>query len=129
MNCPHSRRSKESLIFCQLVLATVRCQCEHAGVSKKTKPPEPQFEKGQKVWISKWALSRGIVSATFVQKPWLDINCLFEVMIDGDAKIHIVYGKQFHATKEEAIIAADNQRHKRIKSLQKQIAKLEQLKF
>lgn len=98
-------------------------------MSKKTKSPAPEFENGQCVWISKWALSDGIKTATFVGKTWSNADFLFNLILDGTKGETTFFGREFHVTEQEAITAANCKKDKRIKSLQKQIAKLEQLKF
>jgi len=78
-----------------------------------------------KVWITKYALSRGIFE--------MDVRSQSE---DGKA----VYGKAwdqcFHGqgiewckTKTEAIAIAEGMRQKKIDSMKKQIEKLEKMKF
>lgn len=98
-------------------------------MSKQTKPLEPEFSPGQKVWTSKWALSEGIKAATFVKRTWAtEIGC-FDILVDGEDEPRSFWAKSIHATEESARAASNSQRNRRIKSLQKQIFKLEQLRF
>ena len=78
-----------------------------------------------KVWITKYALTKGI----------LEIEC---VKI-GDAGVREVgnsfptyyhgEGNEWHRTKESAIKKAEEMRQKKIESLKKQIEKLEKMRF
>lgn len=78
-----------------------------------------------KVWISKYALTTGLFE--------MEVHHMSE---DGDS----VYGndmlqafhkegKDWHKTKEEAILRAEELRKKKIESLQKQLKKLEKMTF
>ena len=79
-----------------------------------------------KVWISKYALTQGIfeteaeICETFADM----IKCVGEwgAFYHGE-------GKEWHKTKEEAIVKAEEMRLKKIESLKKQIDKLTKMKF
>ena len=79
-----------------------------------------------KVWITKYALTDGIIENDA------------EVCIDTDATGNMIVcdrvyfhgeGREWHRTKESAIQKAEEMRQKKIASLKKQIEKLEGMKF
>jgi hypothetical protein len=78
-----------------------------------------------KVWISKFALSKGIFQ--------MEVNHTSD---DGDV-VHGEHfnecfygeGKQWHKTEEEAKARAEELRKKKIANLKNQIQKLEEMKF
>lgn len=78
----------------------------------------------QTIWISKYALSGGIGEyqaeirdgKAYPGKPFMTFTA-FDM------------GKDAHTTRDMAVSAADAARKKKIASLQKQIAKLEAMKF
>jgi hypothetical protein len=81
-----------------------------------------------KVWISKYALTEGIVErddAMFSRD--IDYVKSKESFTDGSFFYRI--GVQAHLSRESAIEAAEQMRLKKIKSLQKQLANLEAMKF
>ena len=76
------------------------------------------------VWISKYALSSGITKH--------DAKIDGEWAVPGDPFAPYVYfklGRDAHATEAAAIQFAEAQRVKKIASLKKQIAKLENMRF
>lgn len=82
-----------------------------------------EMKDGQIGFLSKYALSRGIVEAQ-VRAP-----ANGRVFMDGMAWWSFKIGRDVHATKEEAVAAAEEAKKKKIASLQKQIKKIEALKF
>lgn len=84
----------------------------------------------QKVYITKYALTKGILEKDAEVKPshW-DKNILFAWVHGnfGDESFRV--GSEAFCTKEEALKDADGKRIKKIESLKKQINKLENLKF
>lgn len=77
-------------------------------------------------WLSKYALSDGIVSEVRVQACKPGDEYIYAVGYQGT---WFRRGRDIHETKAEAIKAAEAMRIKKIASLRKQIAKLEALKF
>jgi hypothetical protein len=77
-----------------------------------------------KVWISKYALSQGILE-TEVKRTSV------EGMVQAsDVSLPTYFhGWEWHSTWEEAAQRAEELKEKRLKSLQKQIRKLENLHF
>lgn len=87
-----------------------------------------QVEVGQKLWCSKYALSRGIeeVIATSKSKKYRD----GEEYITIEKSIGLFYvGKDVHILREDAVSKAETARIKKIASLRKKIAKLEKMVF
>ena len=87
-----------------------------------------QVEVGQKLWCSKYALSRGIeeVIATSKSKKYRD----GEEYITIEKTIDLFYvGKDAHILREDAVSKAETARIKKIASLRKKIAKLEKMVF
>ena len=77
-------------------------------------------------WISKYALSSG------VQRMLVDRSKHFPDMVNDAAnRIRTFHGegRDWHRTEAAAIERAEQMRVERIKSLKKQIAKLENLRF
>jgi hypothetical protein len=87
-----------------------------------------------KVWISKYALTRGIYaveSATIPREG--DIKFTATVAVDGPPHL-IPIGRtykqnEWHLTKKEAIKRADIMRENKIRALEKQIYKLKHMDF
>ena len=84
-------------------------------------------EKLEKFWISKYALSKGIieVNAEISENSDQIIKCY----IEGYHMTFFGENKEWHRTWEEAFEMAEKRRDKRIASLKKQLKTLEQLKF
>ena len=87
------------------------------------------IEKGQKMWLSKYALSRGIneqmaETGLIEGKKWKYVR----VRVCGYWVLYTL-GRDIHATRAEAVKAAETARIIKIASLRKQIAKLEKLTF
>lgn len=79
-----------------------------------------------KVWITKYALTQGII-----EKEARECKG-FDGMIQTEEKYPAYFrgeGKDWHRTKESAIKRAEDMRQKKIESLKKQIKKLEEMKF
>lgn len=84
-----------------------------------------------KVWITKYALTKGIIETEVYE------NCLGTDptgnMISIREKGYVSYfhgkGNEWHTTKESAITKANEMRQKKISSLKKQIEKLEKMKL
>lgn len=81
-------------------------------------------EKGQKLWLSKYALSSGIKEVVADKQS----DGHKYIRIKG-AYVLYVMGREIHVTRAEAVNAAEAARTKKIDSLRKQIAKLEKLTF
>lgn len=80
--------------------------------------------KGQKLWLSKYALSDGI-GEVVVRSDQDESKYVFLV---GHYSCYTL-GRDVHLTKSGALVAAEALRIKKIGSLKKQIAKLEKLSF
>ncbi len=76
-----------------------------------------------KVWISKYAFSKGIYEIETMEP-----RSSLEIVRDGWAYFH-GDGREWHRTRAGAIAKAEEMRLAKIASLKKQIAKLEKLKF
>lgn len=82
-----------------------------------------------KVWITKYALTKGIIEAEtdkisndgFCHAYWIDKN--------GYKCNSFFHPKYFEKDKESAVSKAEEMRQKKIASLKKQIEKLEKMKF
>lgn len=80
------------------------------------------------VWITKNVLTRGIIRdevdyyPSSVLNPTKSINTGFEVSYQTEYF-------DWHRTEEDAIAYAEQERHKKITSLEKQIKKLENMSF
>ena len=77
-----------------------------------------------KVWITKYALTDGIIEAEAK-------DCGYG-MIETVGKYSNYFhgeGRQWHKEKESAITKAEEMRQKKIASLKKQIERLEKMKF
>lgn len=74
-----------------------------------------------KIWITKWALTQGIIEAEATDEG------------DGYAKVKGDYSlyrrDEWYRSKEDAIKHSEVLRDKKIKSLEKQILKIKNLKF
>jgi hypothetical protein len=81
------------------------------------------MQVGDKVWLSKSALTDGVTECV--------VTGAFEGRIRTDNYYWrpLTAGKDVHATRAEAVAAAEEMRKRRIESLRKQIAKLEALTF
>jgi hypothetical protein len=78
----------------------------------------------QKIYITKYALTKGIVEAEaeIKESPYFQ-KCAYA----KDYYIGGFFNDDFHFTKEEAVAHAEKQRLKKIESLKKQISKLENI--
>lgn len=78
-----------------------------------------------KVWITKYALSKGIKEKEVEQSDSFPEIVRRKDFYDS----YYGEGKEWHRTKESALAKAEEMRKKRIASLRKQIEKLEKLRF
>jgi uncharacterized membrane protein YeiH len=82
-----------------------------------------KLKAGDKAWLSKNALTNGVM------------ECVVTGAFGGRIRTTIYHwkpftaGKDVHATRAEAVAAAEEMRKRRIESLRKQIADLEALTF
>ena len=80
------------------------------------------------VWVTKYALSDGIVEGQAgigdIRRGSVRVTCCTAYPAWCQTE-----GKDWHRTKESAIAHAEKMRAKKIASLQRQIAKLEALRF
>lgn len=82
------------------------------------------IEKGQKLWISKYALSGGIQEVMSCKQ----VDDEKHIRVEGTWKGYTL-GRDIHLTHADAVKAAEAARIKKIELLRKQIAKLEKLTF
>ena len=80
------------------------------------------------VWVTKYALTQGIfeIDATVCRDT---NNDMIEEISDHYPATYHGEGKEWHRTKESAIKKAQEMREAKIKSVKKQLVKLENLKF
>ena len=78
-----------------------------------------------KVWITKYAMTSGIKEIECEDCE----NGAVKETENPFPKFYHDEGKEWHRTKESAIQKAEEMRQKRIKSLKKQIEKLERMRF
>lgn len=85
-----------------------------------------------KVWITKYALSKGIFAQEVTPCQFMNSGRVFYVP-EGRPEWQREYangeGKEWHRTRESAIARAEEMRTAKIASLKKQIAKLEKMEF
>ena len=79
-----------------------------------------------KVWITRYALTDGILDTD--AKVCFDADATGN-MISCDRGYFHGDGRDWHRTKEAALVRAEKMRQKKIASLKKQIEKLERMKF
>ena len=82
-------------------------------------------EKLMKVWITKYALTKGIIETEG------EVSDDFPDILDAKGIVNYLHGegKEWHMTKESAVQKAEEMRQKKIASLKKQIDKLERMRF
>ena len=83
-----------------------------------------------KVWITKYALTKGIyeIDAEFCES----VDPTMQMIKNPTNRYGEYYngeGKEWHKTKEKAVEGANSMRLDKIKSLKKQIEKLEKMEF
>lgn len=78
-----------------------------------------------KVWITKYALTRGIIETEG------EVSVDFPDLLSAKGNVNYLHGegKEWHRTKESAIKKSEEMRQKKIASLKKQIEKLEEMRF
>lgn len=81
-----------------------------------------------KVWLSKYALTRGIKEVEAKRCSDVD-NDMIEIIGVPYADYYHGEGKEWHLTKESAIKKAEEMRINKIESLKKRIKKIENIKF
>lgn len=81
-----------------------------------------------KVWITKYALTKGIFEIEAERCITIDNDMISEAGVNYNTCYH-GEGRQWHLTKESAHKQALKMRDAKIKSLQKQIEKLNKLTF
>lgn len=79
-----------------------------------------------KVWITKYALSRGIIEA---DGEFTSSDSVSILNRDLPLPTHWFYKGDWHSDKESAIKKAEEMRQKKIENLKKQIQKLEEMRF
>jgi len=86
-----------------------------------------------KVWISKYALTKGIyeleVKRCVNSIRDKDESDMVEIRKNGFTSYFHGEGKEWHLTKESAIVRAEEMKLRKIESVKKQLNKLEKLKF
>lgn len=78
-----------------------------------------------KVWISRYALTKGIYEIEAEEISPGDVMNLGKCSWDNE----YYHGNDWHRTKQAAIDRAEEMRRMKIQSLKKQLDKLEKLKF
>ena len=78
-----------------------------------------------KVWITAYALTRGIIEA---EGEPCGLECVFVSLYNGRLREYFEQGEWFD-TKERAIEKAEELRLEKIFSLERQIEKLERMRF
>lgn len=83
------------------------------------------MEEIKKVWITKYALTKGIIET----EGRISNSC--PGLLDAKGITNYLHGEgnEWHRTKESAIAKAEEMRQKKIESLKSQIEKLEKLRF
>ena len=79
-----------------------------------------------KVWITKYALTRGIIEADGELTSSDSVSILNR---DLSLPTHWFYNGDWHSDKESAIQKAEEMRQEKIASLKNQIEKLEEMRF
>lgn len=85
-----------------------------------------------KVWITKYALTIGIIEARHIDITEPYENMIQAYFIDVNGKLcndYYVSNEEIFLDKESAIMKAEEMRQKKIESLQKKIRKLEKIRF
>lgn len=80
---------------------------------------------GQRLWKSKYALTKGIEEVVSRE----DADDSGYIRTDKHSWNLFKIGRDVHTTRQEAVLAAEAMRVKRLNSLRKQIKKLEALTF
>ena len=80
----------------------------------------------QTIWITKYALTTGIIK---VEAKIDGDYGLAGYVPEGTTYIDYVHPREWCATRTEALVRAEEMRQKRLKSLEKQIKKITNLKF
>lgn len=81
-----------------------------------------------KVWITKHALSKGIEEREAQESISQDPN-IITAKVDGYIQYFHGRGNDWHLSEKDAKFKAEEMRKKKIESLQKQISKLEKMRF
>ena len=79
-----------------------------------------------KVWITKYALTRGIYEIE--AKVCKSVNSQMIQEVGGQYSMYY-HNDEWHETKKEAVAYAESMRDKKIASLKKKIKNLKELKF
>ncbi len=79
-----------------------------------------------KAWITKYALTEGIIEA---DATVITEGNAISVHFNGNLFANYFYGKDWHVTKDAAVLRAEEMRDRQIASLKKQIEKLEKMRF
>ena len=81
-----------------------------------------------KVWITKYALTDGIIEVEVMQLMYLGHD-IVAVNLENDTRSINLCSDECYLSKEPAIQKAEEMRQKKIASLKKQIEKLEEMRF
>jgi len=106
----------------------VREKAEAAiALATQYSPGEDSMEvkAGQRLWTSKYALTKGIEEVVSRE----DARASGYISLEGHFWTLLKVGRDIHATREEAVSAAEAMRVKKLNSLRKQIKKIEALTF
>ena len=80
-----------------------------------------------KIWITKYALAQGILEKE--GNLFMDDPILACVLAHDNLITAYYHQKEWHTTREEAVIEANRMKEKRLVQLKKQIIRLEKLTF
>ena len=81
------------------------------------------------VWITKYALTQGIFSAGVIKVAANGNTVTVRINDQGLNKHFHYHGKEWHRSFKAAVLQAEDMVDRKIKSLKKQITRLENLKF
>lgn len=79
------------------------------------------------VWVTKWALTKGIYQATVEDCLTASSDMVKEKKVSHGA--NYFHGLEWHRTKEQAVKQAEEMRVTKLRSLDKQINRIRELKF
>ena len=78
------------------------------------------------VWITKYALTRGIFKRELIE---VDGDCATVVDENGMNRKDLYFRNDWHSTKEDAIARSEEMRIKKLQSLDKQVKKISAINF
>lgn len=82
-----------------------------------------------KLWISKYALTHGLIEVEKTSIEPNDVELCVRIVDKMDGAYDVYHKNEWHRTKAEAVVRAEQMREKAIASHRKAIDKLEKLRF